>query len=337
LTVVVYLIITYFVRKENFMELGSKKICDLAVGDRVDCFFIVKRVDLKTTNSNDKKYLDFIFGDKTGEISGKLWEVPAAMETMFKESDLVKARGTVTSFMNSNQFKIDRIRLSSEEDGVDPEDFVETAPLKNTFMLDEIRKYMISIQDEDIRRVVEAAVEEKMDKIMYYPAAKRNHHAIRSGLLYHVLTMLKLGQQIAGIYTTVNTDLLYAGIILHDLEKMNEMESSELGIVSEYTIEGNLLGHISLGVKNVDRICDRLGTPDEKRMLLQHMILSHHYEPEYGSPVKPMFLEAELLHHIDMIDARVFDFNLAVRDLEPGTFSESIFSLDRRRIYNPKL
>ncbi len=319
------------------MELASKKICDLLVGDRVDCFFIVKRVDLKTTNSKDKKYLDFIFGDKTGEISAKLWEVPLEMEDMFKESDLVKVRGTVTSYMNSNQFKVDRIRLAVQEDGANPEDFVESAPLDNRFMFQEIERYTASIKDVDIRNVVREAVDEKKDKIMYYPAAKRNHHAIRSGLLYHVLTMLKLGEGISAIYSSVNTDLLYAGIILHDLEKMNEMDSSELGIVSEYTIEGNLLGHISLGVKNVDRICDRLNTPDEKRMLLQHMILSHHYEPEYGSPVKPMFLEAELLHHIDMIDARVYDFTQAVRDVEPGSFSEMIFSLDRRRIYNPKL
>ncbi len=317
------------------MEFSSKKIRDLAVGDRVDCYFIIKRVDLKTTNSNDKKYLDFIFGDKTGEISGKLWEVPQDVETYFTEGDLVKVRGTVTSYMNNNQFKVDRIRKASDEDGVIPEDFVESAPLKNTDMLRDIEGYLQRIEDQDIHQVVRMALEEKREKLMFYPAAKRNHHAIRSGLLYHVLTMLKLGDQISKVYPAVNTDLLFAGIILHDLEKINEMDSSELGIVKEYTLEGNLLGHISLGVKNVDRICDRLNTPEEKRMLLQHMILSHHYEPEYGSPVKPMFLEAELLHHIDMIDARVFDFTLAVRDLEPGAISESIFSLDRRRIYKP--
>ncbi|WP_312711005.1 3'-5' exoribonuclease YhaM family protein [Proteiniclasticum ruminis] len=317
------------------MEFSSKKIRDLAVGDRVDCYFIIKRVDLKTTNSNDKKYLDFIFGDKTGEISGKLWEVPQDVETYFTEGDLVKVRGTVTSYMNNNQFKVDRIRKASDEDGVIPEDFVESAPLKNTDMLRDIEGYLQRIEDQDIHQVVRMALEEKKEKLMFYPAAKRNHHAIRSGLLYHVLTMLKLGDQISKVYPAVNTDLLFAGIILHDLEKINEMDSSELGIVKEYTLEGNLLGHISLGVKNVDRICDRLNTPEEKRMLLQHMILSHHYEPEYGSPVKPMFLEAELLHHIDMIDARMFDFTLAVRDLEPGAISESIFSLDRRRIYKP--
>ena len=115
------------------------------------------------------------------------------------------------------------------------------------------------------------------------------------------------------------------------------MKASDLGIVKEYTIEGNLLGHITMGIKNLEKICDQLNTPAEKKMLLQHMILSHHYEPEYGSPVKPLFLEAELLHHIDMIDARIYDFTHVTKDQEEGTFSESIFSLDRRRIYKPKL
>lgn len=319
------------------MELQSKKISEFEVGDRVDCYFIIKRVDLKTTNSKDKKYLDFIFGDKTGEISAKLWEVPVAMEEMFQESDLVKVRGTVTSYMNTQQFKVDRIRLTNADDEANPEDFVESAPLNNIFMYEEIERYIGKVKNVHMNAVVKQIVREKKEKLMYYPAAKRNHHSIRSGLLYHVLTMLKLGEKIAENYPVVNMDLLISGIILHDMEKINEMDSSELGIVKEYTVEGTLLGHITLGVKNVEKVCEELNVPKEIRMLLEHMILAHHFEPEYGSPVKPLFLEAELLHHIDMIDARVFDFTNAVRDLEPGTFSESIFSLDRRRIYKPNL
>ena len=243
----------------------------------------------------------------------------------------------MTSYMNNNQFKVDRIRLAEEDDDVRAEDFVESAPMENTDMLRQILDYLEQIKDKDIYQVVKVALEEKQDEIMYYPAAKSNHHAIRSGLLFHVLTMLKLGENISKVYPQVNTDLLYAGIILHDLEKINEMDASELGIVKEYTVEGNLLGHITMGIKNLEKICDKLGTPDEKKMLLQHMLLSHHYEAEYGSPKKPLFLEAELLHYIDMIDARVYDFTNVTKDLEKGTFSESIFSLDRRRIYKPNL
>lgn len=319
------------------MELQNKKIRDFATGDRLDGFFILKKADLKTTNSNDKKYLDFIFGDITGEISAKLWDVPQAMEDMFRVGMLVKVRGTVTSYQNSLQFKVDRIRVSEPQDNVEARDFVVSAPLEPEFMYGEIRKYAAGMRNEHIRKITLQIMEENKEKLMYYPAAKRNHHSIRSGLLYHVLTMLRLGEKIAATYEAINTDILFAGIILHDMEKLNEMDASELGIVSEYTVEGTLLGHITQGIMNIERVARELDTPKEIRMILEHMILSHHYEPEYGSPVKPMILEAEILHHIDMIDARVFDITNAVKDLAPGEFSESIWSLERRRMYKPAL
>ncbi|HSP47964.1 MAG TPA: OB-fold nucleic acid binding domain-containing protein [Clostridiaceae bacterium] len=319
------------------MELQNKKIRDFAAGDRLDGFFILKKADLKTTNSNDKKYLDFIFGDITGEISAKLWDVSEAMEDMFRVGMLVKVRGTVTSYQNTLQFKVDRIRVSEAQDNVEARDFVVSAPLEPEFMFAEIRKYAAAMKNTHIRGITLQIMDENKEKLMYYPAAKRNHHSIRSGLLYHVLTMLRLGERIAATYEAINTDILYAGIILHDMEKLNEMDASELGIVSEYTVEGTLLGHITQGIMNIERVSRELGTPKEIRLILEHMILSHHYEPEYGSPVKPMILEAEILHHIDMIDARVFDITNAVKDLAPGEFSESIFSLERRRMYKPDL
>lgn len=319
------------------MELMSKKINALEVGDRVDCFFMIKRVDLKTTNSNDKKYLDFIFGDKTGEISAKLWDVTAEREDLFSAGDLVKVRGTVTSYMNTPQFKVERIRHIEGSDGVNAEDFVVTAPLESDVMMKELGTFVEKIENRHMKAIVLRILEEKGKALLYYPAAKRNHHAIKGGLLYHVLTMLRLAQGIVAIYPQVEEGLLYAGIILHDLEKIGEMDSNALGIVSEYTVEGTLLGHITMGVRNVERVAHEVGAPREVATLLEHMILAHHSEPEYGSPVRPMFLEAELLHHIDMIDARIYDFTLTARELAPGTFSDPIWSLDRRRIYRPNL
>jgi 3'-5' exoribonuclease len=319
------------------MEQSIRKIRDFEAGDRLDCYFIIKRVDLKTTNSNDKKYLDFIFGDVTGEISGKLWDVPYEQEDFFKAGMLIKARGTVTSYQNALQFKVDKIRTVDTKDNVDPRDFVVAAPLDPDFMYGEIEGFAKGMRNTHIRSLVLRIMEENKEKLMYYPAAKRNHHSIRSGLLYHVLTMLRLGMKISEIYEEINTDLLYAGIILHDMEKLNEMDSTELGIVSEYTIEGTLLGHITQGVKNIERVAMELGTPKEISMILEHMVLSHHYEADYGSPVKPMILEAELLHHIDMIDARVFDITNATKDIDGGTFTDNIWSLDRRRMYKPLL
>jgi len=306
-------------------------------GKRIEGFYLVKSVDCKTTNSNNKKYLDFTFADRTGEINGKLWEVAPEEETRYSANTVVKVRGTVLSWQSSLQLKIEKIRPTTEEDNLDVSEFVPTAPLPAQEMYNFIMSYVDNMKNDDIRLLVTTMLEEYKDKLMYYPAAKKNHHAVRSGLLYHVSTMLRAAEKLCEVYTSLNKDLLYAGVILHDLAKMEEMASSQLGIVSDYTVEGTLLGHIIQGIKNVELVGQRLGIDKEVVMLLQHMILSHHYEPEYGSPVKPMIPEGEILHYLDIIDARLFDMTKATKEIEPGSFSDRLWSLENRRIYKPNL
>lgn len=311
-----------------------KKISELENGERIDGFYLVKSVELKTS-SNNKKYLDFTLGDKTGEINAKLWEVADGDEEKYTNNVLIKVRGTVSSWQNSLQLKLERLREALPSDGVNIEDFVPVAPLDPEFMYAEIFKYVENMQNNDIKNIISIILEEKKEKLMHYPAAKKNHHAIKAGLLYHVLTMIRAGEKLCEIYSFINKDLLFGGIILHDLSKLEEMEASTLGIVSEYTIEGQLLGHITQGIKKVEIVAESIGADKEITMMLQHMILSHHYEPEYGSPVKPMFPEAELLHHLDIIDARMYDMKRVTSETEKGAFSEKIFSLEGRRIYKP--
>lgn len=319
------------------MELKFKKINEYITGERVDSFLVIKRVDLKTTNSNGKKYLDFLLGDATSDISAKLWEVPMELEGLFEANMVVRVRGTVTNFNNQPQLKIERIRLSTDEDPVNPADLVESAPLEPEYMYGEIlSRYIEGLDNIDMKLIVERLFRENEEKLMYYPAAKRNHHAIRSGLLYHVLTMLQLADQMMEVYPFLNHDLLVSGIILHDMAKLVEMDASEIGIVREYTIPGTLLGHISIGAGDIGRVGREVGASEEIIMMLQHMVLSHHFEPDYGSPVKPMFPEAEMLHYIDLIDARMYDMKRIQSTLEPGTMSDFILSLDRRRIYRPE-
>jgi 3'-5' exoribonuclease len=193
-----------------------------------------------------------------------------------------------------------------------------------------------SFSNETIRVITETIFERYHEKLLTYPAAKSNHHSIRGGLLYHIKRMLKVGKSLAMIYDAVDQDLLYSGIILHDIEKINEMDADHLGVVSDYTSEGKLLGHLIMGIKTIDKIAEEKALDQEVSMMMQHMILSHHYEPEFGSPKKPMFLEAELLHHIDIIDARVYDFEEETEKLEVGGFSDPIWTLDRRRLYRSK-
>ncbi|HCW05075.1 MAG TPA: CMP-binding protein [Clostridium sp.] len=306
-------------------------------GKKIEGFYLVKSVDCKTTNSNNKKYLDFTLADKTGEINGKLWEVSAEEEKRYSANTLIKVRGTVLSWQNSLQLKIERIRPSTEEDKLDVSEFVPTAPFPAEEMYNFIKGFVDNMKNTDIQKIVSTMIEEKKEKIMYYPAAKKNHHAVRSGLLYHVSTMLKAAEKLCEVYTNLNKDLLYAGVILHDLAKIEEMDSSQLGIVSDYTVEGTLLGHIIQGIKNLELVGQRLGVDKEVVMLLQHMILSHHYEPEYGSPVKPMIPEAEVLHYLDIIDARIYDMTKVTKEIDGGSFSERLWSLENRRIYKPNL
>lgn len=318
------------------MSLEFKNINEFQLNEVITGFYLIKSVDVKT-GSNGKKYMDFVLGDKTGEINAKLWDADEEKQELFKAQMLVKVKALVNSWQSVLQLKIEKIRQVEARDDVNIEDFVPCAPYEPEFMYNEILKYINNMANPQIKALVLKLFESYKDKLMYYPAAKKNHHSIRTGLLYHVMTMLSLGKKICEIYTFLNSDLLYAGIILHDLAKMEEMDSSDLGIVNDYTVEGTLLGHITQGIKNVEMVARELNTDKEIVMLVQHMILSHHYEPEYGSPVKPMIPEAEILHHIDIIDARMFDMKKVTEDIEPGDFSERLWSLENRRIYKPYL
>ena len=148
--------------------------------------------------------------------------------------------------------------------------------------------------------------------------------------------MLMTGERVCEVYTNLNRDLVLAGVILHDMEKLTEIEAGEDGIATGYSFEGQMLGHIVQGVKVIDRMTMELGFPREKAIMLEHMILAHHYEPEFGSPKKPLFPEAEVLHYLDILDARMFDMQVAQESAEPGGFSEKIWTLDNRKIYRPK-
>ena len=114
---------------------------------------------------------------------------------------------------------------------------------------------------------------------------------------------------------------------------INEIESNELGISTGYSFEGKMLGHLVQGVRVIDKLADQLDIPREKAVMLEHMILSHHYEPEFGSPKKPLFPEAEMLHSLDMIDAKMFDMQEALEKTEPGSFSDRVWTLDNRNLY----
>ncbi len=312
-----------------------KSIQQMKAEDSIQQFFLIKSADCKTA-ANGKKYLDFVLADATGEINGKLWECNNGEESQYQPQLLVKVKGTVGEWQGKLQLRVEKIRPANDEDKVKVEDFVPVAPVSPEFMYGELEGYISRIANPDILAIVRYLVDENKDKLLYYPAAKQNHHSVRSGLLYHVTTMLKLGEKISQIYPLLNPDLLFAGIILHDLAKLAEMDAGDLGIVSQYTVEGELLGHIIQGIKWIDRAAREVGAAEEVSILLQHMILSHHYEPEFGSPKRPMIPEGEILHYLDLMDARMYDMGRVLQGVEPGQLSDKVWLLHNRKLYKSK-
>lgn len=318
--------------------MENKKIGEFNKGDRIENFFLVKNAECKiTNNSTTNKYLDLMLIDSTGEINAKLWECNENIEASIKDNMLVKVRSVVNEYRGKLQLKVEKIRPSTVEDNINIDEFILVAPYKSEDMFETLLDYIEKIENKDIKRITESIISKLSYKLMHYPAAKSNHHAIKGGLLYHITTMLKAAEKLLDIYNYLNKDLLYSGIILHDIAKIMEMESSELGIVSKYSTEGQLLGHIIQGISLIETAAMEVNADKEIVMLLQHMILTHHYEPEYGSPKKPMIPEAEMLHHLDVLDARMYDMRKATKDLNPGEFSEKVYSLDGISIYKSSI
>lgn len=312
-------------------------IKDLRKDQEITDFFMAKTIAVKV-GANGKQYLDLVLCDKTGDITGKKWDVsdseyPALIS--IEEKSIVKIKGIVTEWAGQLQLRVQRIRVANEQDDQHMIDFVKAAPEKPEDMYDYIVAAAESMEDKDLKNLCMKLLTDNRDKLMYYPAAQKNHHAQLGGLLYHMKRMLMTGQRVCEVYTNLNRDLVSTGVIIHDMEKLNEIESGPDGIATGYSFEGQMLGHIIQGVKSIDRLTLELDFPREKAIMLEHMILAHHYEPEFGSPKKPLFPEAEVLHYLDILDARMFDMHSALEATEAGSFSDRVWTLDNRKLYKP--
>ena len=289
-------------------------VSNLKTDEEITTYLMVKAIALKV-GSNRKTYLDLVLGDSSGEINGKKWDIAdeeiPGLERI-KEGNIIKVRALVTEWNGMKQLRISRIRLTGAEDELEISDFVKAAPEKPEDMYEYIYSIAESLTDHQLSDLCKKMLTDHKEKLMYYPAASKNHHAEMAGLLWHIKRMLMLGDKACQVYTNLDRDLLLTGVILHDTEKMTEILSNELGISSGYSFEGKMLGHLVLGVRELDRVCEEMGIDTEKKVMLEHMIISHHYEPEFGSPKKPLFPEAEMLHYLDMIDAKMFDMEEAV-------------------------
>ena len=299
----------------------------------VEGFCLIKTVDRKVSTKGDA-YLDMTLADKDGEINAKLWSYSPTQHGEYEVNQIVKIRGTVSVYNGNDQLRIERIRHITDADGVDPNDYVKSADYDSAAMFDELHRLAEGYRDADLSRLVLHLLDKNRAALLYWPAAFRLHHAIRGGLLMHTLSIVRLCERVCEIYPCVDRDLLLAGATLHDIAKLTEFTVADTGVASGYSVKGNLIGHLAEGAIQVRKAAEELGIPPEKSMLIEHMILSHHGEPEFGAAVKPAFIEAELLSELDLMDARVYEMHEAVLATPENDFSAKLWALDNRKLYN---
>ena len=299
----------------------------------VDSFWLITDCKVKKT-AKGSTFLDLTLSDKLTEINGKLWDYNEQLHGKFESGEIVKIRGTVSQYNGQDQLTVSRIRKAVPADNIDPSELVKSAEFSGDKMLGEITVVIDNMKNEDIKNLVGAIVSDYREKLLYWPAAFKLHHAIRGGLLMHTLSVLRLAQSVASLYPFLNNDLLFAGAILHDIAKTEEFEVTDAGIASGYSVEGNLLGHLARGAMIIDEYSKKLGTDRKISVMLQHMVLSHHGEPEFGAAVRPAFAEAEILSELDRLDATIYEMSEAVSKTAPDEFSDRVWCLDNRKLYN---
>ena len=309
----------------NFTPVDNKGL--------VDGFCIIKSIDVKTSSKGDS-YLDMTLGDSEGDINAKLWRYSPELHGEYTANELVKIRGLISQYQGSDQLRIERIRHITPEDNVDASDFVKTADYSGEQMYNELFTIAENFKDDELKLIVTEIMKDNRMALLYWPAAFKLHHAVRGGLLLHTLSIARLAQNVCKVYPFVDCELLISGAILHDIAKLTEFEVADTGIATGYSAEGNLLGHLTMGAMVINKYAEKLGISPKTAMLLEHMCLSHHGEPEFGAAVRPMFIEAELLSELDLMDSRVFEMREAVMSTSVDDFSSRIWAMDNRKLYN---
>ena len=307
-------------------------IARMARGIDIEGFYLLKSAFPKVTVSG-KPFLTAVLADESGTIEAKVWDYSGPIGER-DAGKVIKVRGSVSDYRGALQVTVDKLRLAAEDDHVDVSRLVRVAPIDRAGAYADITRLVSTLEDADYRAVCEEMLRRHEDAFRTIPAAKSVHHSFLSGLLMHTYNMLRLADFLAAQYAdSVDRSLLLAGTLLHDFGKEREFTFSELGLVTDYSTKGQLLGHLVMGAQETAEVAEMLGIPEEKSVLLQHLLLSHHGEPEFGAAVLPQCAEAELPSLSDQIDSRMEIYREALAPLKSGEFSQRIFALDNRRIY----
>lgn len=312
----------------------TKLLANYQDSEHVDSFALIKSADVRLTK-NGKTYIGLVFSDRSGDLPGNLWDATEEQITRFVPGKIVKLQGVRGSYHDQPQVQITNVRLTESGEPENPSDFMVHAPIKEADMNDALNDYILLIVNPTWNRLVRRLFTQYHDAFLRYPAAKSNHHAFAGGLAFHSLSIAKLAKGVAGQYPQLNQELLIAGALLHDLGKTIELSGP---VATQYTLSGNLIGHITLIDEQIVLAARELkfDLQDEDLILLRHVVLSHHGILEYGSPVRPVVMEAEVLHQLDELDAGIQMMSGVLEKTADGSFSDRVFGLDNRKFYKPE-
>ena len=284
--------------------MKSAFVADLQDGQAVASFFLVREKEIRTSATSGKSWLRLSLADRTGTIEAKMWDNFADLAQTFAADDVVRVRGRVKLYRGEKELTVDQIQAAAEADYA-LDDFLPHTKHDVEKLFAQLREEIGTVRNPWLRRLLQAFVDDPdcAAKLKRAPAAMVMHHAYLGGLLEHIVSLCGLAKRVAQHYPEVDADLLLTGIVLHDIGKTEELSYAR---AINYTTEGQLLGHIIIGLAMVRRKIDAI--PDFPRplgTLVEHLIVSHHGEYEFGSPKLPAMREAVLLHHLDDLDSKM--------------------------------
>ena len=295
-----------------------KYLATLREGEHTSDIYLCKAKQSAKTKAG-KSYYSLVLQDKTGTADGKIWELTGGIEH-FEAMDYIKVEADVTVFQGSNQLNIRRVRRAGEGEYL-PEDYLPTSRYSIGSMYEELKRTIASIKNEKLRKLLESFfVEDEVFRKAFcaHSAAKSVHHGFVGGLLEHTLSVVKLCEFYCVRYSILNRDLLLTAAMLHDIGKVKELSDFP---ENDYTDDGQLLGHIVMGVEMVGRHMEQIsGFPKKTASEIKHCILAHHGEFEYGSPKKPALAEALALNFADNTDAKMETIREILEGAEDGSW-----------------